>query len=103
MRTVATITIALLSATATPSKAPTLSVVAGHALKLSFFNSIYPDCRSRGESTFRIIHAPQHGHVNVKKILDFPRSTSPCYGHLVRGTALYYQSLYAIKRAQAFA
>jgi hypothetical protein len=92
MRTLATIMFALLPATATPSKAPAKSIVAGHTLKLSFFNSIYADCRSRGESTLRIIHAPQHGHVNVKKIMDFPSSTSLCYGRLVPGTALYYQS-----------
>ena len=92
MRTLAMIMFALSSATATPSKAPTKSVVAGHPLKLSFFNSIYSDCRSRGESTLKIIHAPQHGHVNVKTIMDFPSSTSPCYGRLVPGTALYYKS-----------
>jgi hypothetical protein len=92
MRTLATIMIALLSATATLSKAPAKSVVAGHRLKLSFFNSIHPDCRSRGESTLRIIDAPQHGHVNVKKIMDFSSTASPCHGRLVPGTALYYQS-----------
>jgi hypothetical protein len=62
MRTLVTIMFALLSATVTPSKAPAKSVVAGHPLKLSFFNS------------------PQHGHLNVKKIMDFPSSTSPCHG-----------------------
>jgi hypothetical protein len=108
MRT-ATITLALLSAT-TPSKAPAFpassfptgftarhtpghnDVVAGHPVKLSFFNSINHDCSSRGESTLRIIRAPQRGHVHFEKMLDFPRSISACHRRLVPGTALYYQS-----------
>jgi hypothetical protein len=100
MRTATTIMLALLwhvvpkPAQAYEPKvpAPGNSVVAGHPVKLSFFNSIHHDCSSRGESTLRIIRAPQHGHVHFEKILDFPRTISACHRRLVPGTALYYQS-----------
>jgi hypothetical protein len=92
MRTAITITFALLSATTAQGQSATKNAVSGHSLKLSFFNSTNPDCSSRGQSTIRLIRAPQHGHVTFAQTTDFPSSRSQCHLRRVPGTAMYYVS-----------
>ena len=92
VRAVLTMTVALLSVTGAQSQTAAKNVISGNQLKLSFFNSTNPDCSSRGQSSVRLIRAPEHGRVNTRQTTDFPSSRSQCHQRRVPGTAFYYHS-----------
>ena len=91
--------VAALLAPIAAAQAQTVSRAAasGVPLKLIFANSSNPDCSSVGQTTIRVVAAPQHGRTRVTAARDFPtfrenNVRSVCNTRRVAGATAHYVS-----------
>jgi hypothetical protein len=65
----------IVSACNTTASAPGQAriVLNGQTLKVDSYGYLEPDCSSIGKTTVQVIRAPEHGSVEVKFAMDFPR------------------------------
>jgi hypothetical protein len=97
--TSASVAALLMLSASTAAQAQTVSRAAasGVPLKLLFASANNPDCSSYGQTTIKLVAAPQHGSTRITHTRDFPsfresNIRSVCNTRRVAGAAAHYVS-----------